>query len=145
MEFVNHAIYGNNIRIYSMVTSFLLIYNIIFFWKFYKNHFINFTGEVASTYFPHWVWASRQWIKARAPMKDDIYYKEPGAIPFLSTFYPIDILTGLISFKMSLNKRFKLYNVIILLHYLLGSINAYLAFSLFSSPLVALFGGITFT
>lgn len=124
---------------------FLAIYHLIFFWKFYFKPYENCTGEVASTYFPHWIWCGRQWASGKIPLRDTIYYYYPGSIPFLSTFYPPHIITSIIGSKLSLNHAYLLYHFTMVAHYLLGSILSFFAFLKWADPLVALFGSITWT
>ena len=112
----------------------LAIYHLIFWWKFYTKPFIQHTSEMASTFFPYW----------RAG-KVDGYYKYPYCIPFLSSFYPVQIVTSWIGRKLSLDSSFVLLNVSVLLHYLLGSILAFYMFRQWASPEVALFGAIVLT
>src|SRR3990167_4723408 len=97
------------------INSFIILvaYNLLFFWKFWKNPYLNHTSEMASTFYPHW--QSRKFI-------DNIYYKYPFAIPFLSTMYLPHLLT-------SFTKSFRVLQYNILIHYVLGSYLAYILFS----------------
>lgn len=103
------------------------------------------TSELASTYFPHWIWMGRELRKGRFPLKENIYYNYPGCIPFLSTFYPPNFLTAVVGSMLGLDQAFALFTVLILGHYLVGSLVAYWMFSQWTTPLVSLFGAITLT
>ena len=117
----------------------LITYWILFWKKFLKNPYLLCTSELASTYFPHWLWMGRKWQAT-----DSIYYQHPACIPFLSMFYPFHVLTARLSRNMSHDSAFRLLTWNIIGHYFLASI---IAFSLFSpyGTLPALFGAITLT
>ena len=106
----------------------LILFHIIFFWRLYTNPFKLCTSEVASTFFPHWIWMGRQLRQGIFPAVDDIYYKYPGSIPFLATFYPPNLITSWLGSFLSLDYALKLYVYTILAHYLLGSLFAYYLF-----------------
>ena len=116
----------------------LTLYSILFFWKFWQNPYLNNTSEMATTFYPHWRWVGTTIKAGRLPFTDNIYYKYPACIPFLSTFYPPHLLT-------SLTGSFKVLQYSILCHYILGSWLSYTLFSRWCSPEVALFGAITLT
>ena len=124
---------------------FLAAYNLIFWKKFYFTPFLNSTGELLSTFFPHWIWMSRQLRKFKFPLTDRIYYQYPSCIPFLSSFYPLHLLSSLLSSFFSLDKSFIILNSLILAHSFLGSIFAYLALIQWFSSSVSLFGAITYS
>lgn len=111
---------------------FLISYWFIFWQKFLRNPYLLSTSEIASTYFPFWLSMGRKW-KA----KDDIYYKYPASIPFLSMWYPPNVLFACISKLICIDKAFCLYIWFILGHYLLAS---FLAFKV-----MGLFGALTLT
>jgi len=121
----------------------LPLYNLIFFWKFWKNPYLNCTSEMATTFFPHFVWFGRTLAKGKFPFKDEIYYKYPGAIPFLASFYLPQIILSLSVYKMSLNLSLKIYTYFILSHFILGSLITYYMFLRWCDPPVALFGAVT--
>ena len=121
------------------VSLFILAsYNLLFFWKFYQNPYLNYTSEIATTFYPHWVWIGRTLRRLAPPIVDKIYFRYPAAIPFLSTFYLPHLVT-------SLTESFKVLQYSILFHYLLGSYLAFTMFSQWVSVPVALFGAITLT
>lgn len=124
---------------------FLAAYNLVFFRRFYLNPFLNSTGEMLSTFFPVTLWQGKQWSKMKAPLRDEIYYYEPAAIPFLSTFYPFSILLSVLISKMKIDAGFALMQVVILSHYLLCSVLSYFALLEWVSPIVALFGALSIT
>ena len=111
---------------------FLSAYWLIFWWKFLENPYLLSTSEIASTYFPFWLWMGKKW-----QAKDDIYYKYPACIPFLSMWYWPSVLVSKLSKHLSLDIAFKLYSYFILSHYLLASFIAY--------KVMGLFGAITLT
>ena len=115
-----------------MEIIFLILYNFLFFHKFYRNPYLLCTSELASTYFPFW-----RWSKGKISYICDIYYPLPACIPFLSSFYPWQIVSSWFSQYLSLDTAFKLFSYGILLHYLVASIIAY--------KLLGLFGAITLT
>lgn|SRR3990167_3991585 len=127
----------------AIISFILLVYNLIFFRKFYINPYLNSTGETLSTFFPVTLWQGRQWTKFKVPMKDDIYYYYPGCIPFLSTLYPFQIIVSIICKWLKTDYAFRLYQAVTFLHYFLSSLLAYRMFSLWASPSVSLFGAIT--
>lgn len=118
-------------------------YNAIFFWKFWKNPYLNHTSELATTFFPHWLWIGRRIRQGKLPLKDSIYYKFPAGIPFLSMFYPLHLVTAFIGSFLSRDNAFKLLNSLILIHYVVGSYIAYIMFRQWASPEAAIFGAIT--
>ena len=109
----------------------LAIWWVAFFW----NHFGDRqqTGELVSNHFPHW-----KWLGKKFRIKDGIYYLYPGALPFLSTFYPPHFLSAK-------TQSFKVLNVVCLLHYFFGSVLSFFLFMKWFSPEVALFGSLTVT
>lgn len=127
-----------------MAELFILIfYNLLFFQKLYFNPYLNSTGELISTFFPFWRWYGSELKSGRFPWKDDIYYKYPACIPFLSMFYPFSAILSVITHKFSINYQFKVFNSFILAHYALSSVLAYLVLNQWYSPLISLFGAIT--
>lgn len=120
----------------SLSTYILIVYHIAFFWRFYKNPYLLNTSEVASNYYPHWRWMGRCLVGGRAPFTDKIYYLYPACIPFLSTFYPPNLI-------LSMTQSFRVYAYSILIHYLIGSILAFWMLHQWFSPLVCLFGAIS--
>src|SRR3990167_2268442 len=127
------------------IVFLLATYNLIFFWKFYQNPYLNHTSETATTFYPHWVWLGRTIRRLAPPIVDKIYYRYPAAIPFLSTFYPPHFFTAFLSSFLSIDKSFQLLQLNVLAHYLLSSILSFLMFSQWCSPMAALFGAITLT
>lgn len=125
------------------MAEILVLYHFLFFRKFYKDPFLNSTGELLSTHFPHWIWMGRQMNKNKLWLKDDIYYYEPMSIPFLSSFYPIHIITAWISTRLSTDSSFKLLHFTILAHYILGSFLSYFMLLQWFPPLISLFGALT--
>src|SRR3990167_8739748 len=101
--------------------AFLIVYNFIFFWKFWKNPSLNHTSEIGTTFYPHWMWMGKMLRSLKFPFKDKIYYKYPACIPFLSTFYLPHLLS-------SLTKSFKVLQYVILSHFIFGSFLAYILF-----------------
>jgi len=78
-------------------------------------------------------------------MKDQIYYQYPGCIPFLATFYPPNLVGAFVSSFVRPDSAFVLFQLIVNLHYLLGSVLWYLVFSQWTTPVIALFGALTLT
>ena len=118
----------------------LIGYHFLFFRKVYQNPFILSTAEIASTFFPHWLWMGRKWR-----MTDDIYYKYPASIPFLSMFYPSHVILAYISKFICIDKALILYIWHILSHFLIGSFLSYWMFRQWTGETAALFGAITLT
>ena len=69
--------------------------------------------------------------------KDEIYFRYPSCIPFLSMWYFPNVLVAKLSRHLSLDNSLKLYVYFILLHYLLSSFIAY--------KVMGLFGALTLT
>ena len=111
-----------------MPIYFLIGYHFLFFFKFYRNPYQLCTSELASTFFPHWIWVGRQLRKGIFPAQDDIYYNLPGSIPFLSTFYPPSLIMAWLATFLKIDSAFRLYAYFILSHYLLASLFAYYLF-----------------
>lgn len=122
---------------------FLAAYHLIFFRKFYLNPWLNSTGEMLSTFFPVTLWQGRMWRRLKPPLFDSIYYYEPGSIPFLSTFYPLQIAVSMILPQGKLDVSFRIYQAVLLAHYFLASVLAYFLFLPLGS-IIALFGAVTF-
>jgi len=120
----------------SLSVFVLGLYNVLFFFKFYKNPHLNNTSEMGSTFYPYWHWMGEQLKKFKLPFTDSIYYRYPVAIPFLSTLYLPHLITSLIG-------SFRVLQYSILLHYFLGSTIAFFLFREWASDTVALFGAIT--
>ena len=95
------------------------------------------TSELASTFFPFW-----RWSKGRIILKSDMYYPYPVCIPFLSSFYPPNIITSWISQFLSMDNAFILFSTQIIGHFLFGSILAYYALLPYGE-MTALFGAIS--
>lgn len=93
------------------------------------------TSELASTYFPFW-----RYLKGRILFKDHLYYPYPASIPFLSSFYPTQILTSFIGRFLSLDGSFKLFSWHILIHSFISSVLMYFALIQWYEPRTALFG-----
>jgi len=108
--------------------AFLVGYWLIFWQRFLRNPYLLCTSELATTNFPHWLWMGRKW---RA--KDDLYYRFPACIPFLSMWYWPSVLVSKLSRFLCLDNAFRLYAYFILAHYLLASIIAYKALGLFGA------------
>lgn len=123
-----------------MYALILLTYWLIFFQRFLRNPWLLCTSELASTFFPHWMWMGRKWRAS-----DSVFYKHTACIPFLSMWYPPSILVSKASKFLSMNGAFRLYSLFILSHYYLGSILAFMMFSQWVSPIQALFGALTLT
>lgn len=123
--------------------ALIALYSLLFFWKFWKNPYLNHTSEIGTTFFPHWIWTGRKLRSGSLPFKDNLYYKYPACIPFLSTFYPPHWISAFIGSFLPLNNAFRLHTYLILSHYIFGSCLAYHLFSRWCSPEVALFGSIT--
>lgn len=103
-------------------------------------------SELLSTFFPTWLWQGREWSKWRIP-KYDNYWINAHSHPVLSTYYPPSAITAAMcsSTKMLLDRAFSYLIMLVCLHTLLFFCGWYKLISTFSSPLIALFGAITFT
>jgi len=124
-----------------MQVALLVLYFFIFWHKFIINPYKLCTSEIASTYFPHWRWMGMELRRGVFPASDNIYYKLPGSIPFLSTFYPPSLVLSYIGSFLSLDRAFRLYVYMIIGHYLLASLFAYWLFgNLFAAITLAYAG-----
>lgn len=112
--------------------AILIGYWFIFWQKFLRNPYLLSTSEMATTNFPHWMWMGRKWQAT-----DDLYYKYPASIPFLSMWYWPSVLVSKLTRFLSLDRAFKLYTYFVLSHYLLASLIAY--------KVLGLFGALTLT
>lgn len=111
---------------------FLVVYHFIFWNRFYSNPYLLSTSEIASTYFPFWLWTGRKWRG-----DDCVYYRHPRCIPFLSMYYAPSVLVSKVTKYLSLDVAFVVYCYFIIGHYLLASLIAY--------KVMGLFGAITLT
>jgi len=119
----------------------LFAYWLIFWRKFLINPYLLCTSEVASTFFPHWLWVGRQLRKGIFPAQDEIYYKLPASIPFLATFYPPNLISAYIGSFLKEDRAFRLYAYFILFHFLICSVFAYQLFgNLFAAITLAYAG-----
>ncbi len=91
------------------------------------------------------LWQGRKWLKLKIPAKDNIYYYEPGSIPFLSTYYPPQILMAVICNFLNLDMSFRVYQYYLNLHYLVNSLLSYALLLTWTDPLTALFGAISYS
>jgi len=98
-----------------------------------------------STFLPQILWQGRKWRKFQAPLKDSIYYYEPGALPFLATFYPPQILVAVLTTLMCVDVAFVFLQITLFYHYFLSSLLSYLLILQWADPIVALFGSISLT
>ena len=110
----------------------LVGYWLIFWRKFLVNPYLLSTSELASTFFPYWIWMGRKWQST-----ESIYYRYPASIPFLSMFYPLSYIASKLTKFLSIDMSFRYYTLFILLHYLLASLISY--------KVMGLFGAITLT
>lgn len=124
---------------------FLIIFHFCFWWKFYKNPWRLCTSEVLSNEFPYWWWFGQNLRKGDFKTKDDIYYRHGGSIPFLSTFYPPNLLSSFLGAFLTKSRAFRLYVYQMLIHSLLTSVGAYFMFLQWVRPEIALFGAISMT
>lgn len=111
---------------------YLIIYWLIFWQKFLRNPYLLSTSEIASTYFPFWRWMGKHWS-----IKDKIYYKYPGCIPFLSMWYFPSYIVSKTTKHLSIDVAYRCYIYFILSHYLIASLLAY--------KVMGLFGALTLT
>jgi hypothetical protein len=77
-----------------MAISALLIFWYLFFFRFWENPYQFATSEHFENYFSYWRWMGKQMRKGRGWFKDKIYYYNPGGIPFMMAWYPLQILTA---------------------------------------------------
>lgn len=119
-----------------MESLILLAYWLLFWQKHLRNPYLLCTSEIASTFFPHWRWMGQQLRQGIFPAQDEIFYKLPGSIPFLATFYPPNLISAYLGSFLKEDHAFRLYAYFIIAHYLLCS---YFAYALFGN----LFGAIT--
>lgn len=111
---------------------YLIAYWLIFWRDKLKNPYQLCTSEIASTYFPFWLWMGKSWQPT-----DDIYYKYPACIPFLSMFYLPSVIASKLTRFLTIDAAFRIYAYFILAHYLLASFIAY--------KVLGLFGALTLT
>lgn len=104
-------------------------------------------SELLSTFFPTWLWQGSMWAKGKVPKYDPHYWINAHSHPVLSTYYPPSAITAAMcaSTKVLLDRAFSYLIVLLCLHTLLCFCGWYKLISTFSSPLIAIFGAITFT
>ena len=102
-------------------------------------------SELLSTFFPTWIWQGRQWAKGKVPKYDPYYWINAHAHPVISTYYPFQISTSILSTKLSLNNSFLLLTSSIFMHYSFCFYGWYIIFHGWSSAWCSIFGAITLT
>ena len=130
---------------YVEIISAIVLVHFCFWWRFYKNPWRLCTSEVASNFFPYWRWFGKELRKGKFPLTDRIYYLSGASIPFLSTFYPPNMLSSFLGAFLNDSRAFKLYSYQILLHSLLACIFSFIMLSQWVNPLIALFGALSLT
>lgn len=99
-----------------------------------------------STFWPVFCWQGRGWVSGNPPLSDSIYYYKPSAIPFLSTFYPPQIVcASLLSRLKNIDLHFRLHQVFLFSHFLLCSGMTFWYFSRHYDFCTSLFGAISMT
>lgn len=121
------------------IISVLVVIHVCFYWGFYKNPWKLCTSEVVSNEFPYWRWMGKQLRAGTFPMTDNIYYRFGGSIPFLSTFYPPNLLSSFLGAFLSDCGAFKLYVYQLLVHSLLTCLGAYYVALQWCSPEISAF------
>jgi len=99
--------------------------HVAFWYKFYRNPWLLCTSETVSNFFPYWRWFGKQLRKGSFPFTDRIYYLSGASIPFLSTFYPPNLLSSFLGAFLSDSGAFKLYVYQQLIHNLLLCLGTY--------------------
>ena len=117
---------------------FLAVWNMCFFWKWWKNPFLLSTSEVLSSYFPIWCY-----MKGRVLFKDDVYLEYPSAMGMYSPFYFLQNLLGFLCQKLPMDLKFIVFCYNILVHYYLASVIAFFMLLQWFSPMVSIFGALT--
>lgn len=103
-------------------------------------------SELLSTFFPTWIWQGREWAKGRIPKYDPYFWINAHAHPVISTFYPPQILSSWWGAKQrNLDVSFRIICGFIYAHILLCLVGWFTLILSFASPLIALFGAITFS
>jgi len=113
-----------------MAYTFLILYWLLSFSRLFAAPYSYATGEHLENYFSYWRYTGEQIRKLKGWFRDDLYYYEPGAIPFLSAWYLPHIISSFCGSFLSLNHSFILYTGQLLLHYLFASFFAYNLFLL---------------
>lgn len=122
----------------------LVLFHLVFFRKFYFiNPYYYARGEVLECEFPSSRLLGEALRRGELP-GDPYYYPHYTALPFKSSFYPPHMLQAYLGSFLAVDSAFILYWCVLLLHYLLASVGAYLLFSSYGSA-IALFGAITLT
>ena len=120
---------------------FLILYWLVFWKDILAKPWQLSTSELASTFFPHWLWMGRKWR-----WRDSIFYKFPACIPFLSMWYPGHVVSAILGRCIpGLDGKFRVFAVSILLHYLLGSFISFAMFRQTFGMVESLFGAVTLT
>lgn len=130
-----------DINVFPQAYLFLIAYWLLFWRKFLWNPYLLCTSEIASTFFPHWRWMGLELRAGKFPSQDDIFYKLPGSIPFLATFYPPNLITAYLGSFLKEDHAFRLYAYFIILHFLLCSFFAYGLFGNLFAALTLAYAG----
>ena len=123
----------------------IVLIHLAFWWKFYRNPWLLCTSETASNFFPYWRWFGKNLRKGTFKLTDNVYYGSGASIPFLSTFYPPNLLSSFIGAFLSDSGAFRLYVYQQLLHSLLTCLGAYWMLSFYTSPVICMFGALSLT
>src|SRR3990167_5021129 len=102
-------------------------------------------SELLSTFFPTWVWQGREWSKWRIPKYDLYYWINAHSHPVISTYYIPSILGAIGTNNTTLNVQFNTLVLLLGCHIGLAFLGWYSLVLAWSTPLVAIFGAITFT
>ena len=124
--------------------TLLMIYNLLFFWQAWTKPFSLATSELLSTYFPTWIWQGREWSKWRIPKYDPYYWINAHAHPVISSYYIPQLLCSFWPTK-SLNSKFRVLVLYLIMHYIVSSIGWFSLINTWSSSSIALLGAITLT
>ena len=122
---------------------YLVVFHILFFWKWYARPFELATSELLSTFYPSWVWMGRQARKLKSWKIDRGYWLNYHAHPVLSSFYPPHVLTAWIGSFLNLDGSFRLLVGSMAIHVFAQSVFWFVTLSCYFVPPTSLFLAIT--
>ena len=123
----------------------LTLFHLVFFRHFYfQNPFAFATSTALDMQFAASRFLGEELRAGRADPVDPYHYPSQSSIPFLSTWYPLHRLQAWVGSFLSVDAAWVVFFATGLLHYLWGSVGAYLLFRPFGE-LIALFGALTLT
>ena len=108
------------------------------FWRWYTDPYQLAAGEWLEQGFTSWLHRGRYGWKV-----EDLYYHDYAGLPFLATYYPPHWLSAYLGRKLPVDLAWRLYLAVMVAHFWLASIGAYILLSTHYAPWSAGFVSLT--